>query len=231
MLLGRLWASDGGRGKVQRGEVLGLPILECRVDLDGRWGKRRAEKALRRLAKRGAGQVLLPREFPWPELPARFGLTAVEPTPLIRAMAAPLALAALDRGGVERDRACVALAGRPGTGEMARAAHQLCGQVRRLALPPGELADGLRREYGIPILPPDSPAHAALLFQREGRADAPCVLRLWAGEEGLDGLTIQCPILPEGQGEDIFLLSALYQTGKVGRQDLKVLDKAGQKHL
>ena len=41
-MLGRLRASDGGRGKVRRGEVLDLPVLECWVDLNGRWGKHRA---------------------------------------------------------------------------------------------------------------------------------------------------------------------------------------------
>ena len=231
MLLGRLWASDGGRGKVRRGEVLDLPVLECWVDLNGRWGKHRAEKALRRLARRGADRVLLPQGFPWPELAEQLGLSAVEETPLIQAMAADLALAALDRGGVERNRACVALSGRPGAGEMARAACRLCGQVRQLVLPPGELADRLRWEYGIPVLPPGSPAHAALLFQRESGANSRCLLRLWAGEAGLNGLTIRCPALPEGEREDIFLISALYQAGKLGCRDLKVLDKGRQEHL
>ena len=62
-MLGRLRASDGGRGKVRRGEVLDLPVLECWVDLNGRWGKHRAEKALCRLARRARTGSFCPRVF------------------------------------------------------------------------------------------------------------------------------------------------------------------------
>lgn len=231
MVLGRLTAQEKGRDRIRMGAVLDMPVLECRADLSGRWGKRRAERALKRLARAGVEQVLLPDGFPWPELMERYGLTPPDAGPLIRAMAAPLALAALERLERPPERATVALLGRPGAGDAARAARQLCPLVRRLALAEGAAAEDLRRTWGTPVLPPDSPADAALCFAPGYGGDAPLVLRLWQGEEGLMGFALYCPALPPEQREDLPLLAALYQAGKLGRGGVKVLDKCGRKNL
>ena len=230
-MLGRLTAREKGRAVTEWGEILGLPVLEYRGDLSGRWGKRRAERGLKRLARAGAEQVLLPEGFPWPELPERYGLTTPEGGPLIRAMAAPLALAALERLEKSPERATVALLGRPGAGDAARAARLLCPLVRRLAMAEGETAEELRCTWGVPVLPPDSPADVALCFAPGCGENAALTLRLWQGQEGLAGLSLCCPRLPPGEGEALPLLSALYQAGKLGRRELKVLDKDGRKHL
>ena len=73
--MGRLTAQEKGRDRIRMGAVLDMPVLECRADLSGRWGKRRAERALKRLARAGAEQGLLPAGVPWPELMERSGLT------------------------------------------------------------------------------------------------------------------------------------------------------------
>ena len=51
------------------------------------------------------------------------------------------------------------------------------------------------------------------------------------GEEGLMGFALYCPALPPEQREDLPLLAALYQAGKLGRGGVKVLDKCGRKNL
>ena len=231
MVLGRLTAQEKGRGRIRMGAVLDMPVLECRADLSGRWGKRRAERALKRLARAGAEQVLLPDGFPWPELMERYGLTPPDAGPLIRAMAAPLALAALERLERPPERATVALLGRPGSGDAVRAARLLCPVVRRLAMTEGAGAEELRRAWGVPVLPPDSPTDVALCFAPGYEGNAPVTLRLWQGTGGLAGFALCCPALPPEQREDLPLLAALYQAGKLGRGRVKVLDKCGRKNL
>ena len=103
--------------------------------------------------------------------------------------------------------------------------------MRRLALAEGAAAEDLRRTWGTPVLPPDSPADAALCFAPGYGGDAPVVLRLWQGAEGLMGFALYCPALPPEQREDLPLLAALYQAGKLGRGGVKVLDKCGRKNL
>lgn len=230
-MLGRLKDDPEGRGRVEYGKVLGMNILECSVDLSGRWGKRRAGRALHRLRRRGARQVLLPTDFPWPELMHRWGLELPDPRPLLGAMAAPFALAALDRVGIDRTEACVALLGRTDGGELLRAAAQLCPLVRRLAMEEGRGTEQLRRQWGIPILPADSPADVSISFTTGKVGCAPLELHLWAGEKGLAGLELCCPELEEGEQRDLPLLAALYQGGRLERNGLKVLDKGGKVHL
>ena len=193
MVLGRLTAQEKGRGRIRMGAVLDMPVLECRADLSGRWGKRRAERALKRLARAGAEQVLLPDGFPWPELMERYGLTPPDAGPLIRAMAAPLALAALERLERPPERATVALLGRPGAGDAARAARQLCPLVRRLALAEGAAAEdsaphlgGARAAAGQPG--GCRPVLCSGIWGGCPRGPAPV-----AGGRGSDGL---CPVLP-----------------------------------
>ena len=86
-------------------------------------------------------------------------MAPVDPIPLVRVQGAPLAMESLRRRGVDPSRATVALRGERADRDMGRAAALLCPKVRRLVVsaPRGgpELALWLRREFGVPILPPE----------------------------------------------------------------------------
>lgn len=227
-MLGQL-VFDGGRGGPQRALLYGLPVLRCQADPEGFWGERRLKRAGRSLCAGGAVRALVPAGFDrWPLL-LKLGLRPVDPGAFLRAQAAPLAASLLERQGLAPDRATVALRGRRADGEMLRAALALCPLVRRLTIsaPQGgeELAAWLRREYGLPILPADAPAQAALLLQpgTEPEDANPCpALTLFGPEPDLAGLRLSAPDLAPTDREDLPLLSALWEGGRLGPEQLKI---------
>lgn len=227
-MLGQL-VFDGGRGGPQRALLYGLPVLRCQADPEGFWGERRLKRAGRSLCAGGAVRALVPAGFDrWPLL-LKLGLRPVDPGAFLRAQAAPLAASLLERQGLAPDRATVALRGRRADGEMLRAALSLCPRVRRLTIsaPQGgeELAAWLRREYGLPILPADAPAQAALLLQpgTEPEDANPCpALTLFGPEPDLAGLRLSAPDLAPTDREDLPLLSALWEGGRLGPEQLKI---------
>lgn len=225
-MFGQLLFSPDGRGRTAMGRLYGLPVLRAEADPAGFWGDRRLKKAGRGLLRGGARRVLVPRGFQhWPLL-GELGLVPVEAETLVRAHCAPLALAALARRGLSPDRATVALRGTRAGWEMARAAEELCPRVRCLVVdaPSGgeELARWLRREYGIPILPAEEGGHLALRFQP---GPPPCeeeALELYGPAPDLAGLRLAAPALAEEDREDLPLLAALWEGGKLGRGDIKI---------
>lgn len=227
-MLGQL-VFDGGRGGPQRALLYGLPVLRCQADPEGFWGERRLKRAGRSLCAGGAVRALVPAGFDrWPLL-LKLGLRPVDPGAFLRAQAAPLAASLLERQGLAPDRATVALRGRRADGEMLRAALALCPRVRRLTIsaPQGgeELAAWLRREYGLPILPADAPAQAALLLQpgTEPEDANPCpALTLFGPEPDLAGLRLSAPDMAPTDREDLPLLSALWEGGRLGPEQLKI---------
>ena len=227
-MLGQL-VFDGGRGGPRREYLYGLPDRRCDADGEGVWGERRLKRAGRSLCAGGAVRALVPAGFDrWPLL-LKLGLRPVDPGAFLRAQAAPLAASLLERQGLAPDRATVALRGRRADGEMLRAALALCPRVRRLTIsaPQGgeELAAWLRREYGLPILPADAPAQAALLLQpgTEPEDANPCpALTLFGPEPDLAGLRLSAPDLAPTDREDLPLLSALWEGGRLGPEQLKI---------
>ena len=227
-MLGQL-VFDGGRGGPKRAFLYGLPVLRCQADPEGFWGERRLKRAGRSLCAGGAVRALVPAGFDrWPLL-LKLGLRPVDPGAFLRAQAAPLAATLLEHQGLSPDRATVALRGRRADGEMLRAALALCPRVRRLTIsaPQGgeELAAWLRREYGLPILPADAPAQAALLLQpgTEPEDANPCpALTLFGPEPDLAGLRLSAPDLAPTDREDLPLLSALWEGGRLGPEQLKI---------
>ena len=227
-MLGQL-VFDGGRGGPRRALLYGLPVLRCQADPEGFWGERRLKRAGRSLYSGGVVRALVPPGFDrWPLLLA-LGLRPMDPGPFLRAHAAPLTASLLERQGLAPDRATVALRGQRADGAMLRAALALCPRVRRLTIsaPQGgeELAAWLRREYGLPILPADAPAQAALLLQpgTEPEDANPCpALTLFGPEPDLAGLRLSAPNLAPTDREDLPLLSALWEGGRLGPEQLKI---------
>lgn len=225
-MLGQLILTPGGRGKPAPGRLYGLNILRAEVDRSGFWGERRLGRAGKGLRRGGVLRVLVPQDFDcWPEL-APFGLRPVEVDAFVRSQSAALALELLDRRGLAPDRAVVALRGVRADRDMARTAAALCRQVRSLVVdaPRGgeELAGWLRREFGVPVLPPGEGCHAALCFHPDCPRREEAALELYGPRPRLAGLTLSAPRLGEEDQEDLPLLSALWEGGKLGTGDIKI---------
>lgn len=225
-MVGHLVLTPKGRGRAVAARLYGLPVLRGSVDPSGFWGERRLRRTGRELRRGGALRVLTPQNFDrWPLLKG-FGLRPVDPEPFVRAQAVPLALEVLARQGLAPDRATVALRGPRADRDMAKAAAELCPQVRSLVVdaPRGgeELAQWLRREFGVPILPPGERGQVALEFQEGRPRREENTLELYGPRPGLAGLTLAAPALAEEDRQDLPLLAALWEGGKLGRKDIKI---------
>lgn len=224
MLLGQLVVTPGGRGKAAAGRLYGLNVLRAETNPEGLWGERRLRRAGRALYRGGAVRVLAPALL-LPRL-AGFGLRLVDPEGFVRAQAVPLALAALERKGVPPGQATVALRGMRADRDMVRAAQALCPQVRRLIIdtPRGgeELAAWLRREFGAPVLPPGERGQVAVRFQEGPPLEEEVSLELYGPRPRLAGLRLSAPGLEREDREDLPLLAALWEGGRLGQKDIKI---------
>lgn len=225
-MLGQLILAPGGRGRTVPGRLYGLSVLRGSADPSGFWGERRVRRAARALCRGGVRRVLTPRDFAWWPLLEKFGLRPVEPGYFVRAQSVPLALAVLERRGTPPDRATVALRGVRADRDMERTAAALCSRVRRLVIdaPRGgeELALWLCREFGVPVLPGGERGQIALSFQEGRPVPEETSLELWGARPALAGLTLSAPGLEEEDREDLPLLAALWEGGKLGPKDIKI---------
>lgn len=225
-MFGQLVLREKGRGRAEPGRLYGLNILRAEADRSGFWGERHLRRAARGLRRGGALRVLAPAEFDcWPLL-EEFGLRPVEPELFVCALSAPLALEALERRGLAPDRATVALRGVRAGREMLRTAAELCPRVRRLVIDApqggGELAAWLRREFGVPVLPEGEAGQVALGFHPEARRREETCLELYGLKPDLAGLTLTAPGLAEADRRDLSLLTALWEGGRLDREDIKI---------
>ena len=222
----------GGEGRLLvrlvREQVLGLPLLRGEVPGSG-FTARRVRRTARALRRRGVTRVLAQEDFPfWEEVEAQ-GLRPVETGELCRALAAPIALAALEADGVPPRLAAVALRGDRVTRSLREAALELCPVVRQLLVevPAGgeDLRRTLRREFGLPAVEGGlgRQAHLTLCFSPPGGA----------GGGRIADLSGDWPALPEyrfGLAEGALpedaaalpLLSALWQAGRLTAESIAV---------
>ena len=226
MLIGQLVISPGGRGKAASGRLYGLPVLRAETDPGGFWGAHRLRRAARGLRRGGVLRVLTPPDFDsWPAL-AGCGLRPVETERFVRAQSVSLALAALQRQGLVPGRSTVALRGLRADRDMARTAAALCPLVRGLVIDAprggGELALWLRREFGVPILPEGERGEVALSFQEGCPVPEEASLELWGPRPRLAGLRLSAPELEEADRENLPLLAALWEGGRLAPQDIKI---------
>lgn len=225
-MLGQLKFDGRGRGRAEWSDLYGLPVLRSRIDPEGWLGERRLRRAGRSLWRGGALRTLAPQGFGRWDLLEEYGLVPVDPVTFLRAQSLPLALGALERQGTAPDRATVALRGQRADREMARAAVQLCPRVRRLVIsaPRGgrELADWLRWEFGVPILPEEEPGQVALRFHPDKRRGEEQTLDLYGPEPDLGGLEVSAPNLSEEDRADLPLLAILWEGGRLGAEKLKI---------
>ena len=217
-MFGRLVFGEEGRGQAERRELYGLPVLQVQVRPGGWLEKRRLGGGAKRLARAGIRRVLVPQDFAqWPIL-ERWDLRPVDPVPFFRFYAPRIILAALKRQGIAPNMATVALRGQRVDRDMARCAQQLCPLVRQVAVsaPQGgeELSRWLRREYGLPVQPDGAQVSLAVYFDGEEAGERD--LLLWGPDPCLAGVTPRAEGLEQGDREDAALLTALWETGKLG---------------
>lgn len=223
-MLGRLEFIPGGRGKGEVTDLYGLPLLRVRADPEGLFGERRLRRAGAALRRGGAVRTLLPANFDRWDLLERLGLRGVEPAPFLRAQAPVLALEVLKRRDLDPGRATVALAGARTDAELCRAAAALCPKVRSLVIdaPGGQrLAGQLREAFGIPVLPAAQPAQLALYFHPGVQERAEPLVELYGRAPRLDGLRLAAPELAEEDREDLAVLCALWERGRLDVHRLK----------
>ena len=224
-MLGLLCWSEERGVRMERTQLLGLPVLQASLLPGGRWERQRLGHAARRLERQGVRRVLVSKGFKRWEVLARWGLTGVDPRPLYRAMADRLVLAELERRGMKGCEACVALRGECVDSDLARTAHLLCPQVRTLLIQVERGGDKLTRElyraFGAGA-PPCAQADVAVRFggvRQEGElvlCDRPELLGLELEASNLG--------IPE-EMESLPLLTALWQSGLLNLQQLVFTNK------
>ena len=152
-------------------------------------------------------------------------LAPLSPEPLVRFKAGEVALAALERMDTTPDRACVALRAGRADRDMVRAACVLCPRVRNLIIdaPRGgeKLADWLRWEFGIAVLPPGEKGALAVRFERGGENEEH-TLHLYGQKPDLKGVSLCAPMLAKEEQGDLSLLSLLWERGRLQGDALKI---------
>lgn len=223
VLFGKLVFCPEGRERVERQGLYGLTVLQTQVRLGGWLEKRRLGRAGKRLARAGVSRVLVPEGFEQWSLLERWGLRPVDPVPFLRFYAPQIVLAALERRGMAPRQATVALRGKRVDRDMARTAQLLCPLVRQVAVnaPKGgeELSLWLRREYGLPVQPDGAEVSLAVCFDGEGAGEED--LLLWGTDPRLCGVTLRAAALSPEDRQDLGLLTALWETGKIGKFGLE----------
>ena len=77
----------------------------------------------------------------------------------------------------------------------------------------------LRREYGLPVQPDGAEVSLAVYFDGEGAGEKD--LLLWGPEPRLGEVTPQAAALALEDRENLGLLTALWETGKIGKYQLE----------
>lgn len=224
-MLGRLKFSQGGRGKMESTGLYGLPVVQTRVDPEGWLGRWSMERAARTMHKAGVIRTLLPCDFEDEAWLKRWGFRRVDCAAFLQAQSPALTQAALRQRDIDPNRACVKLRGARADESMTRCAARLCRRVRHLSVDVArggeKLADWLRWEFGVAVLPAEEPAQLSLCFQPVSPESEMPELELFGHRPQLDGLRLWVPKLREEEQEDLELMSVLWEWGKLEEEDLK----------
>lgn len=229
-----LEARRGWRIREEELRLEGLRIWKVTVPLPEGLGprgeRRRLDRAARALRAAGCRRVVTePHVSVWPVLEAA-GLRRVDPGPLCRALADPLACAFLEVRGVPRQSAAVALLAERVDRSYFEAACTLCPQVRHLAIQAGQegeaLSHWLEREYGVPALAHGKGAHVKLRFSPLSGPPGPNELVLCGPVPELGPLTICSPQPLPPELDPLPLLALLWEEGRAVLQDIEIIPKS-----
>lgn len=189
--------------------------------------RRRLDRAARALRAAGCRRVVTAARAPvWPVLEAA-GLRRVDPGPLCRALADPLACAFLEFRGVPRQSAAVALLAERVDRPCFEAACALCPQVRHLVIQAGQegeaLSRWLEREYGVPALSGGKGAHVKLRFCPLSGPPGPEELVLCGPVPELGPLALRPPRPLPPELDPLPLLALLWEEGRTALQDIEII--------
>ena len=209
-MLGRIRWGSGRKIVLGAERILELPVLLLELPRFARRPERAVRKGSDLLVKHGVKYVLAPPDFSWWFILTGAGLRPVDTIPLRRALVPAWTAAQLNRRGIAPEQAILRLKGERWEPVLEELAWDLCPMVRRLIfdVPGGEeMANRLRREKGIPVLPGNfTNAHLTLRLD-----DGPI---LAGAEITLPGweLPVDCDILS--------MLSVLWETGRVKIEEI-----------
>ena len=226
-MLGQIVYSTQGHGRLylEEATVHGLPMLRAAIDPGSCWAKHRLKKAGKLLGRAGVRRVLVPQGFAEWEVLEKFSLRRVDPMPFFKAHAAPLAVAELRRQGREPGQCAVALRAIRTDREVVQAAQELCAQVRDvcISVPKGgaQLSDRLRWEYGVAVRPDYGCVPAAVRFDSRTWDQGAAVVDLFPPGPDLQSIQVRLKGLNETENEHFPLLAALWEGGKVKKDDLE----------
>ncbi len=226
-MLGQIVYSVRGRGRLRLEEtdLHGVPVLRIGVDPEGQWGRYRMKKAGKLLARAGVRRVLVPKDFGAWETLERYALRRVDPMPFLRAHAAELAVAALQRQGNRPEQCAVALRAVRTDRDLVKAAEELCGRVRDvcISVPKGgrQLSDRLRWEYGVAVRPDFECVPGAVRFDPRTWERGGVVVDLFGPAPDPEQIRVRLKGAIGTETEDFSLLAALWEGGKVQKGDLE----------
>ena len=195
-MLGQLIYCAGVRGRpaAELMQLYGLPVMRISLSPEGFWAERRLKQAGRWFSRSGIRRVLVPDGFERWNILQRYGIAPVEPLPFLKAHAAKLAIAALERQGIRKEKSSVALRGIEVEREMAAAAEELCPVIKDLCISVyrggKELRNRLRMEYGIAVLPDSDCMDAVVRFHSETADGGRIVLNLFSERLDLCGISV-----------------------------------------
>jgi len=227
-LTGLVGWQKGWRIQLQRKKIAGVSFLQLTLPQRraGFLEKKAAQNGAKKLYRCGVRKAIFPREFPYEEVFLRQGICLVDPAPLYRAMAAPIA-----RFLREDDIGRVVLCARSVTTELELAAEELSREIRHIGIccerRGEELAQGLRRRCGVAIrrdILPESlcSEDLLLLFEKIPLPKTKAqIVPLWGGKMAVDfalSPELKCLNMPSAQ-----LLAALYTAGAVKREKIQLL--------
>ncbi|MDR0293408.1 MAG: hypothetical protein LBH95_04565 [Oscillospiraceae bacterium] len=134
----RGWPRAGHRVAIREkpryiGVTLDMPLGAGERDL-----RKRVVRGLSAVSRMGIAGVVLPKGFPFPELPERCGLAVSSPVPLLRRLAAPLCRFAVEQAGVLWGSVRLSLTGSRATPELLAAARALAALARTFHIEAGE---------------------------------------------------------------------------------------------
>ena len=241
----RGWAWKSHRVRIREKPRYLCVTLDMPLGARERWIRGRTVRGLQAASRLGSTGVVLPKGFPFPDLPGLCGLAVSSPVPLFRRLAAPICRYAVEQAGVPWGRVRLSLAGSRSTPELLAAAQTLAATARTIHIDAGADTEAvcylLRSRCGVPAS--GRPVRAAegffdvcILFGEPRRAprvpDGALVLNLTGGVPALSGGRIADGALlepprpmwkdwPDGC-DNAAMLAALLATGQVALSDISI---------
>lgn len=211
-MLGRLCWKSERTIQLRSEQLLGLPVLTLNIPEQARRPERVLKKGAELLRRHRVTHILVPPQFERWSILEHADLRPVDTRALRCALAPAWVQTVLQAKEITPEQAILCLKGEREEPDMERVARMLCPMVRNLIIdvPRGVLlAQRLRQEFGMPILPVGSgTADLTVIFDSGPRLFG--VRFMLKNRE----LPKDCEILP--------LLSALWETGRVKREEIVI---------